>query len=381
MTTPDDHDKPERGKYFSLPRTLPSPAGLPANPLTPGRITLLGLAALLVYGVSQSFFTVNPTERAMVRMLGKVQSEKPLGPGLHFRVPFVTNVDRAQVSLTNLHVPVFSVNTVDNQKIDLDINVSYVIPESAVYHLMYEVGRVGDADVRDNVIPVVQDRVSRVFSGKNTNGISEHREGIQAEATQTVNKALKELFKIDLQSLQIAKIIYTPAFIQSNERSVTAKNEAIAEENRVKVAEFQAKQKITTAEGEAQQARAKAAGDADALRFRAKAEKEAAELQGQGQAARLRAEIEGAGGFANYINVLNAQARLRWNGQSPRFMLSGNGGAGSGASFLLPLPESEFADPAPRPTTAAAPPAAPATQPAAASTTRPAATPTVPTRP
>lgn len=309
-------------------------AGL-AGKLVASAIAALGIAAVAM----QSFFTVNPAERAMVRLLGKVQSEKPLGPGLHFRVPFITAVDRAQVSLTNLHLPVFSVNTIDNQKIDLDINVSYLIPESAVYHLMYEVGRVGNAEVRDNIIPVVQDRVSRVFSAKNTNGISEHREGIQAEATQAVAKALKELFRIDLQSLQIAKIIYTPAFIQSNERSVTAKNEAIAEENRVRVAEFQAKQKITTAEGEAQQARVKAAGDADAIRFRARAEKEAAELQGQGAAARYRSEIEGAGGFANYVALINAQARLRWNGVAPRFMTGGQGG---NPSFLMSLPESEI---------------------------------------
>ena len=341
MANDDQSGKPSKSNPWTMPRKLPMPSGgLPGNPLSPRLIWAGGVLALMAVAAANSFFTVNPAERAMVRMLGKVQSDKALGPGLHFRVPFITEVDRAQVSLTNLHIPVFSVNTIDNQKIDLDINVSYLIPESAVYHLLYEVGRVGNADVSANVIPVVQDRVSRVFSGKNTNGISEHREGIQAEATTAVSRALKELFKIDLQSLQIAKIIYTPAFIQSNERSVTAKNEAIAEENRVRVAEFQAKQKVTTAEGEAQQARARASGDADALRLRAKAEREAAELQGQGQAARLRTEIEGVGGFGNYINVLNAQARLRWNGVSPRFMMGG--ASGSGANFLLPIPEEEI---------------------------------------
>jgi modulator of FtsH protease HflC len=308
--------------------------GMPVKPIAMAAVLgLLGLAAM------QSFFTVDPTQRAMVRMFGKVTSDKPLGPGLHFRLPFVTHVDKAQVSLTNLHIPVFSVNTIDNQKIDLDINVSYLVPESAVYHLLYEVGRVGDADIRDNVVPVVQDRVSRVFSGKNTNSISEQREGIQAEATTAVTLALKDLFKIDLKSLQVAKVIYTPAFIQSNERSVTAKNEAIAEENRVKVAEFQAKQKITSAEGEAQQARARASGDADALRFRAQAEKEAATLQGQGAAARYRSEIEGAGSFENYVSLLNAQARLRWDGVSPRLMM---GGAGGAANFLMPLPDADL---------------------------------------
>jgi modulator of FtsH protease HflC len=302
------------------------------------KVIALSVLALGAYLAANSYFTVDPAERAMVRFLGKVTSEKPLGPGLHFKAPFFTRVDRAQVSLTNLHIPVFSVNTIDNQKIDLDINVSYLVPESAVYHLLYEVGRSGDADIRENVVPVVQDRISRIFSTKNTNGISEQREGIQVETTNAVQKALKDLFKIDLQSLQIAKIIYSPAFIQSNERSVLAKNEAIAEENRVRVAEFQAKQKVTAAEGEAQQARARASGEADALRFRAQAEKEAATLQGQGAQARYKSEIDGAGGFENYISVLNAQARLRWDGVAPRFVTGGDKG---GANFLMSLPESE----------------------------------------
>jgi len=317
----------------------PRPGSGPSIPnFHKGQVVGLGLAALALYLAANCYFIVNPTERAMVRFLGKVTSEKPLGPGLHFRSPLFTSVDRAQVSLTNLHIPQFSVNTIDNQKIDLDINVSYLVPESAVYHLLYEVGRSGDTDIRENVIPVVQDRVSRIFSTKNTNGISEQREGIQAETTIAVRNALKDLFKIDLQSLQIAKILYSPAFIASNERSVTAKNEAIAEENRVKVAEFQAKQKVTAAEGEAQQARAKASGDADALRLRAQAEKEAATLQGQGAQARYKSEIDGAGGFENYISVLNAQARLRWDGVAPRFMMAGDKGA---PNFLMSLPDND----------------------------------------
>ncbi len=329
--------KPAFGGGSFLPPFEPKTAfNLP--PVGRGRLIGLGVVAVLGYLVSQSYFTVDPAERAMVRFLGNVTSEKPLGPGLHYKSPLFAKVDRAQVSLTNLHIPVFSVNTIDNQKIDLDINVSYLVPESAVYHLLYEVGRSGDADIRDNIVPVVQDRISRIFSIKNTNNISELREGIQTETTNAVRTALKELFKIDLQSLQIAKIIYSPAFIQSNERSVLAKNEAIAEENRVKVAEFQAKQKVTTAEGEAQQSRARASGEADALRFRAQAEKEAATLQGQGAQARYKSEIDGAGGFENYISVLNAQARLRWDGVAPRFMTGGDKG---GTNFLMSLPDVE----------------------------------------
>lgn len=314
---------------FSLPSSV-----APKSGAISGRHALFaGVAALLALAAYNSFYTVNPTERAGVRIFGTVVTDRPMGPGLHIKAPFVSRVDYAQVSLTNLHIPNFAVNTIDNQKIDLDINVTYLVPDSAVFHLLYEVGRSGSADITDNIVPVVQDRVGRVFAARNTNALSENRESIQAEATRAAANALRELFRIELQSLQIARIGYSPAFIASNEKSVTAKNDAIAEENRVKVAEFQAKQRTTMAEGEANQARARAIGEADATRARAQAERDAAVLQGQGQAARLRSEIEGVGGFANYLSVLAAQARLKWDGKSPGMLITD---AAHAPSLLLP---------------------------------------------
>ena len=299
---------------------------------------------LLYVVVSSTVFTVEPTERAGVRFFGTVQTDKPLSPGLHFKVPFVTRVDKAQVSLTNLHIPSFAVNTIDNQKIDLDINVSYTTPDSAVFHLLYEIGRSGNSDVTENIIPVVQDRVGRTFSARNTNTISESREAIQAEASRSVQATLRDLFKIELQSLQIAKIGYSPAFIASNEKSVTAKNDAIAEENKVKISEFQAKQQTTLAEGSAQQARVRAQGEADALRTRAiaeadalrtraAAERDAAALSGEGTSLRLKAEIAGAGSFVQYVQVLEQQARLRWDGRAPSMLITD---ASNAPTMLLP---------------------------------------------
>ena len=352
---------------------VPAGGGSALSGLTGRSLGLLGLVAAAGYVAYNSFFVVHPAERAMVRVLGKVASEKPLGPGLHFRVAphFGRRPRPGQPDQPSY--PRFQ-RQYDRQPEDRPrYQRVLLVPEfGGLITCSTKSDKAATSDIRENVVPVVQDRISRIFSVKNTNGISEQREGIQAETTLAVTKALKELFKIDLQSLQIAKIIYGQAFIQSNERSVLAKNEAIAEENRVKVAEFQAKQKVTTAEGEAQQARARASGDADALRLRAKAEKEAAELQGLGAQARYRSEIDGAGGFTNYVALINAQARLKWNGTAPRFMMGGEKG---GANFLLPLPESEFRDPVSAPATPAQQPLQQAATPAPAAPVAPAVQP------
>ncbi len=292
-----------------------------------GAVVVLGVAAA---AVDSSFFVVEPTERAGVRMFGKVVSDTPYLPGPHLKVPFST-VDRMQVSLTTLHIPVFPVNTVDNQKIDLDISLTYRVPDPAVFHLMYGVGQSGNADITASIVPIVQDRVSRVFSGRNTNAISANRESIQVETLQAVRDALRDMFLVELDTLQIARINYSPAFIASNERSVTAKNEAIAEENRVKVSEFQAKQGVALAQGKAEQARAEAQGEADAIRIRAQANRDATVLQGEATASRYAAEIKGAGGVDAYVRIVSAQAQAKWDGRAPTYVAGENGLA---AAFL-----------------------------------------------
>ncbi len=325
--------------------------------LRPGLIGSLLLAAFLLAAAAGSFFVVKPTERAGVRRFGSITTEVPLQPGLHMKLPFFSLVDRAQVSLTNLHIPKFSVTTIDNQIITLDINISYSVPDSAVFHLLYEVGKSGNADIHENVMPVVQDRVSRIFASQNTNSINEKREVLQQEITTSVAQTLKELFRVDVKSLQIASIEFSKAFNDSNANAVLAKNRAVQEENNLKVVGFQAQQKVLEAEGLAKQKIAEATGlaksieleaqgRAKAVVLEAEADKQARTLKGNGEAARLEQESKALGGPANYIAFLHARAQMQWTGAYPAQMTV----LGDKTPVLLglpPFPESKSA-PAPR---------------------------------
>ena len=53
-------------------------------------LAVIGFLGLIV--LVQSVFTVDQTERAIVLELGKPVGDAPLGPGLHFKLPFVQNV-------------------------------------------------------------------------------------------------------------------------------------------------------------------------------------------------------------------------------------------------------------------------------------------------
>jgi regulator of protease activity HflC (stomatin/prohibitin superfamily) len=295
-----------------------------------------GFAAVVVF--YNCVYTVDPSEMANIRRLGNVVYQQPLGSVPHLKIPFVDTVDKIQVSLTTLHIPLFDVNTIDNQKITLDMNFNFTIPRNKVNHLLYEVGKTGDIDIADSIIPVVKDRAGRVFNKKNTTTISQNREVIQEEVTRIVFSSVAELFGLQPHSLQIAQIVYSPTFVQSNENAVKAKNDAVAEQNKQVVETAKAQQKVIAAKGLADSAIESATGAAKSAVIRAEADKTKQILDGEGQATRLKLEISA---FNNnpelYIRYLQARAQLQWNGQSPQ-VVSGAGSAQNAIVVPIALP-------------------------------------------
>ncbi|MGX9726507.1 MAG: SPFH domain-containing protein [Candidatus Electronema sp. VV] len=197
--------------------------------------------------ISGSWFKVEPTERGNVRRFGVVQHDKPLQPGLHFKLPLIDDADKLQVSLTTVHIPPFDVTTVDNQKVTLEINFNYTIPDEKVNHVMYEIGRSGNTDIDSQVVPVVKDRTGRIFSAQNMVSVNASRAAIQPH------------------SLQIAAITPSSAFMASNEEAVKAKNAAVAAENTKKTKQFEADQLVIKAKGDADSAIEAARGRSESM--------------------------------------------------------------------------------------------------------------------
>ncbi len=306
-----------------------------------------GAVALLAV-VNGSYFTVDPSERAFVRLLGTPTTSVPYQPGPHFKWPLLSQVDALQVSQTSLPLQEFRVVTIDNQPVDLKVDIQFKIPDSDVKRLLYDMGRTGAADIDQPIRDVVQDRVYRVFSSKNTNTISANREPIQEEAQKFVGEALRNNFGIELISLQIPKIAFSSTFTESNALAVTAKNQAIREENQLKVvgyiadqrvreAQGQRDQQIAQAEGEARSTELQATANANAtltkteaaaksLLLQAEADKQAATLRGTGDASARKAMIEASGGAPMFVSILQAEAQKNWRGAFPNVLSMGDKG-------------------------------------------------------
>lgn len=285
--------------------------------------------------ISDCWFKVEPTERGNVRRFGVVQHDKPLQPGLHFKLPLIDDEDKLQVSLTTVHIPPFDVTTVDNQKVTMEINFNYTIPDDRVNHVMYEIGRSGNTDIESQVVPVVKDRTGRIFSAQNMVSVNASRAAIQTEIEKDVAKTVGELFGIQPHSLQIAAITPSPAFMASNEEAVKAKNAAVAAENTKKTKQFEADQFVIKAKGDADSAIEAARGRSESMLLEAQANKTRQVLEGEGLASRLAAEIKPFGTPDQYIAYLKAKAQLNWNGQQPQIVA----GAGSSANLIIPVPQ------------------------------------------
>ena len=301
--------------------------------------------AVLVVG-SSCYFTVNPSERAFVRLLGTPTTSAPYQPGPHLKWPFISEVDALQVSQTSLPLKEFRVVTIDNQPVDLKVDIQFKIPDGDVARLLYDMGRTGAGDIDDPIRDVVQDRVYRVFSSKNTNTISANREPIQEEAQKFVGEALRNNFGIELVSLQIPKIAFSATFTESNALAVTAKNQAIREENQLKVVGYIADQRVREAQGRRDQQIAQAEGEArstelqatananatltktgaaaKALLLQADADRQAASLRGSGDASARKAMIEASGGTPMYVAILQAEAQKNWGGAYPNVLALGD---------------------------------------------------------
>jgi len=299
---------------------LPSPP----SPRTSRRALLAGAALLAgVFLLGDSFYTVQPTEMAGVRRLGTVLSALPVGPGLHFKVPFIDTADRLQVSLDTFQMPELTVYTIDNQTVHVSIAMSYRIPASAVLHLLYGVGQAGNAGIVENLRPVIADRALRVFARQNTLSIPAQREEIAGEIRREVAIAVGSLFGVEVADLQISAIRYSDAFTDSVEAAVRAKNDAIAAENQVARIRYEGEQRKVQAEADAAAQVTRAQAEKQAAILRAEGEAQATTLNGEAEARVIALRAAAIGAAPNLVAYTAAE---HWNGQLPATVFGGQMG-------------------------------------------------------
>lgn len=288
-------------------------------PLRPLLITA-GMGLTLFAVASSAVFSVKPNERAFITQFGRVLEAQrgPIGPGLHFKLPLVTAVDRLPVSIDVLDLGNTEAFTKDAQRITLHITVTTQVPDSAVYHLLYEVGGVGNVDLERNYRTVIADRVRTVVGRHEINEVAgAERQAIIDEVRNVLSRDLAELFGIKVDSVQAALVGMPPTYTQAIEAAMQARTQRQAAEQNQARARVEAETAKVRAAGEADAAIEAARGESQSRILRAQAEAQAIRLKGQADAdaAQIMAKA-----LETNENLVSLRIAEKWNGVLPQNM-------------------------------------------------------------
>jgi modulator of FtsH protease HflC len=332
----------------------------PAIPYTRWIIpAAIGLAVLGL--MNGSYFVVPQTDVGFVKRFGKVLDPQagPLQPGLHFKTPLVDEPDLIRITTDTFELPEKKAFTKDTQEITLRVGVTYRVPTTAAYHLLYEIGKAGNVDIHSNIILLSNEVVREVLSKHDVTEIAgEQRETVVADIKARLTDVLAGILRIEVSAVQINSLDFSPQYKEGINQAALARTKTLAAQRDAERAKVEAQTRVIQAQAEADaqaaradgqaraqlaQAQAEANGnlararaEAEGNLVKAKADAEALRLRGEGDAAATRARIEAAGGADNYVRQIDAQAKLRWNGQVPQFVLGGGANAPA-VPVILPL--------------------------------------------
>ncbi len=280
-----------------------------------------GLVALVL--ADNSYFTVGQNERAYVRQFGRVENAAagPIGPGLHFKSPLFTTVDRMAVSLDVMDLGNMETFTRDAQKITMHVTVTTQVPDSAVYHLLYEVGRAGNLDLERNYQTIIADRLRTVIGRHDINEVAgAERQQIIDEARSVLSRDLSNLFGIKVDSVQTALVGMPESYAAAIEAAMQARTQRQAAEQNQQRASIEAETAKVRAAGEANAAIEQARGESQSKLLQASADAQATRLRGQAEADAALALAKSLTANANLVALRTAE---RWNGQLPQNIYAG----------------------------------------------------------
>ena len=281
--------------------------------------------------VSSGFYTVPQTDRCYVTRFRQVLDTKagPVGPGLHFKVPVIDQVDCLSVSRFTDNLGTVPVTTKDTFTVEMSVGITAEIPERSVYRLLYETGRQGHSDIAANVNPNIVNTLRNIMGKYDLIAIAgEEQSTVRTSFQNAVHEILDRDFGIAVKEVQLS-INKLPG--EYNNRMVAAQSAQAAivlarrqqEQARIEAdtaviaAQGQANQLAAQADGHRRQRETLAAGEAKARQLQAEAEANAIRIQGEAQA---EAATKMADAISKNPNLVALEQAKRWNGALPQNM-------------------------------------------------------------
>ena len=262
-----------------------------------------GLTGALIFLVLvlSTYYTVDQGERGVILHYGAVAGVSE--PGLHFKMPLVTTVEKISIQPQVIvygtdHENPFQSYSRDQQPANFQVSVNYHATDVVAVYSNF-----GSLDnMRTRIIdPKVYEQVKNVFGQFDAADAIQKRAKLNAEVFDAIRGAVRGPVIID--SVQIQDI----TFSQQYEAAVEARMQAIVKQQQ---AEADKAKRIIDADAAAYEVTAQA--KATAFSKQAIGEAEAAAIKARGDALRANPELP------------SLVAAEKWNGVLPTQMVPGN---------------------------------------------------------
>jgi membrane protease subunit HflC len=251
------------------------------NPFS-GLAILIAIVAVIVVA-DYTFFTVDPTEQALVLRFGKPVSDLIGTPGLHTRVPFIDSVvyiDKRILALDNERQEVL---VAENQRLEVDAFVRYRIADPLLFY--QSVFNVKGADAQ--LGGMLNSALRRTLSEASiVDIVRNRRDALMADIRDQV-KAGAARFGLDIVDVRIKRADLPPENSEAVFRRMQAERQRLA-------ATFRA-------QGSQQSQQIKANADATVTVTVAQAQQQSEQIRGEGDAERNRIFAEAYGADPDFF--------------------------------------------------------------------------------
>lgn len=209
-----------------------------------GYIALVIVLVALVYG---SFFVVGPGQKGVIFNSFSGIKPQTYEEGLHFKLPFFEKPYRFEVR-TRIYNARASAASKDLQIVSTEVALNYHIEKEKVNDLFKNIGE----NYEERIIsPSIQEIVKATTAKHIAEELITKRAILKEEIKQALAERLSQS-NIILDDLSITNFDFSPEFNHAIEQKVTAEQNALKEQNNLRVVQFQAQQKIEQAKGEAE---------------------------------------------------------------------------------------------------------------------------------
>jgi len=204
------------------------------------------LVPILLGFIFSSFYIIHAGERGVLLNWGNPDMI-PKSEGLHFKMPIKQSIIKMDIK-TQKYEADASAASKDLQIVTSKVVTNYHLTSESVPILYKEIG----IDYQTRIIQPFEQEVVKSITAKFTaEELVTKREEVRLEIKQALHDRLIER-GIVVEEVSIVNFDFSPEFNKAIEAKVTAAQNALAAENKLKQVEFEAQQRVTQAKGEAE---------------------------------------------------------------------------------------------------------------------------------